>query len=468
MGSSLTMPHRSHAPAWVGRALLMAALVCWCGQGAQAASSLLDAMGQAYLSNPDLQAERAKLRSVDEQVPQALSAMRPMVGITTSIQDQQVTTKDGRVKSDHSFTSRTGSLDVTQPIYKGGTIQSNISGAQMRVLAGRASLLTQEQVVLLGAATAYMDVLRDQKNLEQYLQYQHILTTQLEIERRRLLIGESTKTDVSQAEVRLAQSLSARYQAEATLRSDASNYLRVVGSYPGPLESPVVFIDVPGNLEDILVLVRENNPDIIAAKHQERAARHDVEAVDGELLPTLNAVGSISRAEKPNSSTTRLDTASVMLRLQVPLDNGQVSSRARAARQVVSQMLLQVESAQRKSDDTAVRSWNFLVAARAQTRVVEAQIRSVNETLQSLRTEVNIGSRTVTDLLNAEQEALTARLSLIQVKRDEVVWAFNLLAAIGRLTAQTMKLPVDYYDYETHYQAVRGKIWGVSLASDPK
>ena len=423
-------------------------------------------MGQAYLGNPELQAERAKLRSVDEQIPQALAAMRPSVSITSSAQKQEIT--DHAAKTSTGLYTRTAGLEVTQPIYRGGIIQSNISSAQAKVLAERAILLTQEQTTLLAAVTAYMDVLRDQKNLEQYLQYQRILTTQLEIERRRLQIGENTKTDVSQAEVRLSQALSARLQAEAALRSDASNYVRVVGSYPSSLTNPKISIDVPKDIEDILDLVRDNNPEIIAAKHQERTARHDVDAVDGELLPTVNAVGNLSRSLNPTSTQTTVDTASLMLRLTLPIDNGQVSARARGARQVVSQMMMLVESAQRKSIDSAMKSWNYLIAARAQSRLAEAQIRSVNQTLQSLRTEVNVGSRTVTDLLNAEQEALSARLSLIQVKHDEVVWSFTLLAAIGRLTAQTMKLPVDYYDYEKHYQAVRDKIWGVSLAKDPR
>ena len=218
----------------------------------------------------------------------------------------------------------------------------------------------------------------------------------------------------------------------------------------------------------IIALARANNPDVIAAKYQELAARNDVDSIDGALLPSIDAVGNVSRTWNPSTTQTMLDSATIMLRMTVPIDTGLGAARSRGARQTVSQMMMQAESAQRKAVDSAVRSWNYLLATRAQIRAGEAMIQAVNETLKSLRTEVNVGSRTVTDLLNAEQEALTSRINLITKKHDEIVWSFTLLAEVGRLTAQNIKLSVDYYDYAKHYDQVRGKLWGIALEKDPK
>ena len=179
-------------------------------------------------------------------------------------------------------------------------------------------------------------------------------------------------------------------------------------------------------------------------------------------------MGSVSRTWNTSSTLGRVDSVAATLRMTLPIDNGSVSARARGARQTVSQMMQEAENAERTATHLATRSWSLLVALRAEIRAREAVIRSVNETLRSMRTEVNIGSRTVTDLLNSEQEALSSQLSLILAKHDEVVLSFTLLSAIGRLTAQAIRLPVERYDYEKHYQRVRGKVWGVSLASDPK
>lgn len=434
---------------------------------AASADSLTDALGHAYAANPDLQAERAKLRAIDEQISQALAKMRPTLNVTASAQKQRSV---DHTNGDYGYglNTKTTSVEVTQPIYKGGSIQSDISGAQNRILAERAILLSTEQTTLLAAASAYMDVLRDQMTLEQINNYQRTLQTQYEIQKRRLLIGENTKTDVSQAEARLAQAMSDRLQYEATLRASSSNYARIIGSDPFNLANPKISLSIPANIDDIVELARTSNPDVIAARYQELSARNDVESIDGGLLPSVDAVGNVSRSWNPSTTQTMLDSASIMLRMTVPLDNGSVASRARGARQTVSQMMMQTESAQRKAVDMALRSWNFLMAVRSQIRAGEAAIRAVNETLMSLRTEVNVGSRTVTDLLNAEQEALSSRLGLINSKHDEVVWSFTLLSSIGRLTAQNINLSVDYYDYAKHYDEIRGKLWGVSLGKDPK
>ena len=157
-----------------------------------------------------------------------------------------------------------------------------------------------------------------------------------------------------------------------------------------------------------------------------------------------------------------------MLRMTVPIDNGSVAARARSARQTVSQSMLKIEEAQRTAIDRAVKSWNGLMAIRAQIIALEARVKSIEETLKSLRSEVNIGVRSVTDLLNAEQEALSARQALLSANHDETIQSFNLLSAIGRLSAQNLKLAVDYYDYEAHYRQIRNKVWGVSLTGDPK
>ena len=444
-------------------ALSVLAALPFSGREARA-ETLFEAMGQAYLNNPTLRAERAKLRAIDERVPEALADMRPSFSIVTSTQKPL----GGSTDSTPGGRSKTASIEVTQPLYKGGQIQSKISSAHNLVLAGRAALLSVEQTVLLSAATAFIDVIRDQYILELYTTYQKVLTDQLDHERRRLRAGESTRTDVSQAEVRLAQAIADRIQAEATLRSSISTYIQVIGSEPGKLAMPKVSVSIPESLDDVTEAARTNNPDVIAAQYSESSARNDVEAIDGKLLPLVEAVGTVSRTWYNNTEYGTQRTTTGMLRMTVPLDNGAVAAQARGARQTVSQMMMQIEAAQRTAVDKAMRSWSSFKAVQAQILAREAMVRSIDDTVRNLRTEVNIGTRTVTDLLNTEQEALSARISLVGVRHDSVLMSFTLLSAIGQLTAQTLKLPVEYYDYQAHYQQVRNKVWGVSLEKDPK
>ena len=429
------------------------------------ADTLTEALARTYQTNPALQAERARLRSTDEKVPQALAGMRPSVNVLTTTQKSKLTDS---LHNSSGVNDKKVSLEVTQPLYRGGRIQAGIASAHNKVLAERAQLLSTEQSALLAAVTAYMDVTRDQMTLELISNYQKALEKQVQIERRRLIIGENTKTDISQAEARLAEAIAERIQAEATLRSSSSDYLRVTGADPGTLAPPKFSLEMPGSLDEVVDAARANNPDIQMARYAELSARNDVEAVDGELLPAVDAVGSVYRRWSSSSTEGRGDGTSFTLQMTLPIDNGAVSARARAARQTVNEMMLQIENVQRTAVDKSIKSWNNLMAQRAQIKAREAMIKSVNETLKSLRAEVNIGTRTVTDLLNAEQEALSARVGLINAKHDEVVSTFTLLQGVGRLTAQAIRLPVDYYDYEQHYERVRGKVWGVSLGRDPK
>ena len=329
-------------------------------------------------------------------------------------------------------------------------------------------MLSTEQAALLAAATAYMDVIRDQMTLELIANYQKALEKQVQIERRRLVIGENTKTDISQAEARLAEAIAERIQAEATLRASASDYLRVTGAEPRALVMPKFSLELPTTLDEVVETARANNPDVQMARYSELSARNDVEAVDGELLPAVDAIGSVYRRWSSSSVEGRGDGTSLILQMTLPIDNGTISARARAARQTVSALMLQIENVQRTVVDKSIKSWNNMLAQRAQIKAREAMIKSVNETLKSLRAEVNIGTRTVTDLLNAEQEALSARVGLINAKHDEVLSSFALLQGVGRLTAQAIRLPVDFYDYEQHYERVRGKVWGISLGRDSK
>ena len=454
----LRKPFQTGCVSLIGALFLLAA-------HAAHADTLTEALVRTYQTNPALQAERARLRATDEKVPQALAGMRPTANVLTTTQRSKLTDS---LHNSSGVNDKKISLEVTQPIYRGGRIQAGVSSAHNKVLAERAQLMSTEQAALLAAVTAYMDVTRDQMTLELIANYQKALEKQVQIERRRLVIGENTKTDISQAEARLAEAIAERIQAESTLRSSASDYLRVTGAEPGTLAPPKFSLELPASLDEVVDAACANNPDIQMARYTELSARNDVEAVDGELLPAVDAVGSVYRRWSSSSTEGRGDGTSLILQMTLPIDNGTISARARSARQTVSEMMLQIENVQRTAVDKSTKSWNNLMALRAQIKAREAMIKSVNETLKSLRAEVNIGTRTVTDLLNAEQEALSARVGLINAKHDEVVSSFSLLQGVGRLTAQAIRLPVESYNYEQHYEQVRGKVWGISLGRDSK
>ncbi len=445
--------------------LAAAAFMAWQIPAAPSANAqtLPEALSQAYDSNPTLRAARAELRSVNENVPQELSNWRPNVtaGASAGKSRTEVDTNSG--DTDNNLTPLTANIDVTQPIYRGGRTIAGTERAENEVRAQRESLRSTEQSVLLSAATSYTDVWRDQAVLQLNINNENVLAQQLEATQDRFEVGEVTRTDVAQAETRFATAVSDRIASEGSLTSSRAAYEEVIGSFPGTLPAPPVPVDLPTSQDEVVGLAIENNPDVTAAEFVELAAQKNVRQIKGELYPEVSLVGSLSHQDEVSSQDTETDSASIIAQVSIPIyQQGSVSSRVRAAKQISSQRRVQVEEQRRSAEQTAVSSWEALMTAQAQIRSFESAVASAEIALEGVRQENEVGARTILDILDAEQELLDAQVSLVGAQRDEVVAAYQVLSAIGQLNAGFIGLPVEIYDVEADYRAVRDKWFGLS------
>jgi outer membrane protein/adhesin transport system outer membrane protein len=422
-----------------------------------AGETLTEALAKAYNNNPQLLAARAQLRATDEGVPRALSGWRPTVTVNSDAGPAWSDTHPGGTAN---YTPRSASLQVTQPLYTGDRTSSAVRQAESLVLAQRSALASVEQNVLLSAATAYMDVVRAQAVLELNRKNEQVIARDLEATRTRFEVGELTKTDVAQAESRLAGATAARIQAEGQLESARATYAAVIGDKPGTLETPPPPTDLPGT-QDETVAGSDNAPNVIAAQYNERAARDGVDVAFSQLLPSLALVGEATTADETQQPGIDRDTASIVLQLTVPLyQAGAPESDVRQSKQVVGQRQQELENERRTAVQTAISAWQALATARAQIKSFESQVEATRVALEGVRLEAEVGARTVLDILDAEQEYLDAQVSLVGAKRDEVVASYQVLSAVGRLTARDLALPVQYYDVESYYREVRNKFWG--------
>ena len=294
---------------------------------------------------------------------------------------------------------------------------------------------------------------------------------QLQATRDRFRVGEITRTDVAQAEARLARARAERIQAEGVLVNSREAYRRVVGSAPGKLSKPMIKLVLPANSGESRALSRVHNPDVVDARHRQIAARHNVRKIRGELLPSVDLRGSLSADHDSSGSGNPRNTAELMAELTVPLyQKGNVYSRVREARQVLRQRSEDLENAQRIAVEASASTWNSLQTARAAVQSFKAEVRANEIALDGVQREALVGSRTVLDVLDAEQELLDANVNLVRSERDELVARFELKSAVGGLTARELKLPVDIYDPESNYRRVRNRWFGDdgSGARDPR
>ena len=425
--------------------------------------SIEDALAKAYLNNPTLLSTRAGLRSTDESVPQALANWRPSVEVTSSV-GAEVVNSNTLTGTDVNQSRRPKDigLSITQPLFRGGRTLAATSGAENEVRAARARLLETEQGILLQAATAYLNVFRDQAVLELNRNNEEVLQRQLEATRDRFEVGEITRTDVHQAEARLARSKADRIQSEGDLETSRANYLNIVGEpAPNTLILPSALIDLPTSADDAVRTAIVNNPAVIAAEFDRRQSMDNVDEVWGELLPELDLTASSTREVQTTTENSLRLSHAISLNLTVPIyQQGEVYSRLREARQDAAQSTLVIDTERRDAAEAATQSYESLTTAQAQVDAFQTQIEASVVALEGVQREAAVGSRTVLDILDAEQELLDSRVSHVRSQRDEFVAAYELMSAIGRLTAKDLGLTVDLYDPREHYDEVRGKWFG--------
>ncbi len=466
-----------------GRAVLCAwgALVMAGALQAEAArgQTMDEALAQAYLGNPALNSARGTLRSVDEGVPQARAQSRPSAAVVGSAGraathagisgfNSTGTVHDGAAASGYPnawypTTPRTAGVSVTQPLYKGGGIDAGIAQAEATVLAQRAALLDTEQTVLLLSATAYLDVVQAQALLELQTKFETVQKRDLEAFQGRFRAGEVTLTDVSLQEAQVASAAAARVSAEGALTSARAAFAKLVGARPGKLALPRLSYPLPASLDEAVTQARGRSPKVVTAVHSESAAKAAVDVADSGLLPsvsvTASAVHNLDRTKRDDFSTA----GSVVANLSIPLDGGALAAKSRAARQSANVARINVEQAARTAEESATTAWQALATARASIASYQAAVKANELAAEGMRQQVAVGSSTVIDMLNTEQILLSARVNLVKARHDESVSIFSLLASVGELTAQTLKLPVQYYDYETHYRNVRDRWFGYGI-----
>jgi outer membrane protein len=425
------------------------------------AQTLTEAFAYTYNNNPQILAQRALLRSTDEQVPQALSNWRPQVNLTgTAGVERAGFATQGTSTQFSTFEPRSADIRITQPLYRGGRTEAQTRQAINTVQATRAQTLFVETQVFQAVAQAYLDVVRDQTLVEVNRNNEQVLRRQLEATQDRFRVGEVTRTDVAQAESQLAQATAQRINAEGQLEVSRANYGRAVGHPPGRLVQPRERPVLPATRDEALTLASHNNPNVISAMFSELAARDNIDLVRGQLLPTLNLIGDLNRSFAPSviQRSTRQDTASAVLQLTMPLyEGGAIWSQTRAAEQTVGQRRGQLDDARRLAVQQATQAWETLQSARAAITSFGAAVRAAQIALEGVQQEALVGSRTVLDVLISEQQLFTTQSQLVGAQHDAALAEFNLAAATGRLIAPELRLPIQLYDMERHYRAVKDK-----------
>ncbi|WP_286134336.1 TolC family outer membrane protein [Methylobacterium sp. Leaf123] len=436
-----------------------------------AAETLESALSRAYQANPALNAARANLRATDEDVNRFQSGYRPNAALSADIGLQQFEGSIGGITNAAGgngptrLTTRPGGagLTINQNVFDGFQTDNRVRAAESTVLSTREGLRQTEMNTLFNAAQAYMNVLSDTATLELQRNNVEVLEEQLRQTRDRFNVGEVTRTDVAQAEARLAGARSQVSAAEAALRASIGIFRQIVGVEPRQL-APGRPLDryVPASLDQAILIGLKEHPQILASLHAVDVAELQVKVNEGALYPQAQITGAVQQRYDQQFPGDNGVTASIVGRVNIPLYQGGAEYAAiRQAKENAGRARLVADQDRDTIRASIVRTWGNLEASKAQVIASQAQVQANEVALNGVREEARVGQRTTLDVLNAQQELLSARVALIRAQRDRVVNSYDVVQAVGRLTVRFTSLPVTPYSAREHLDQVRDLWFGL-------
>lgn len=433
--------------------LICASFLALGGQPAYS-EDFTQALVSAYRKNPRLMAERARVKEADENYVQAQAQNRFTVNGNATIGRERREGGSFFSQAPSKTTPKTAQLTIAKPLYQGGRVRGLKAQAKASINSARESLRNAEQNVLLAAATAYLDVLRDEEAAKIRRNNVRVLTQQGFAAQDRFDVGEGTKTDIAQARARLASAESGLAQADAQLATSRAAFVRYMGHMPEQLQKPPTFI-LPATLREAQLLARANNPQMIASRFNENAAQAAVFVAKSAGRPTVALQGILQGTRDSANGISRSDSMSVVAQLRVPLYQGGLNqSRVRAAKHAANRARFESRDIEIAIDQAIANLWAQLDAAKQSLKSSHKQVEAAQLAFEGVKLEQEVGTRNTLDVLNAEQELLNARLAVVDAERALNVATLQMLVTMGAFDADALQLPVDLYDPEANFKAV--------------
>ncbi len=406
------------------------------------AQSLTDTLIAAYRNSYQLLAERANLRATDEGVAQAWAGFRPSVNLSASstASYRQVTS----VLAPNNWTY-THSLSLTSDLmlWDGGASRLRHQIAKLNVEIGRQTLQLTEQTVLLDAVTSFMDMRRDAEFLQLAENNYRVIERQVQAANDRFEVGEVRRTDVNQAEARLAGALSVLALRQGNLEISREYFHISTGTYPGVLQLPPPAPRIPATVAAAKAIAMRSHPNILRAQQVAKIAGLNVAIAEAVMKPNIRLQGSLG----VSSTTSTGKTASVGLSATAPIyQGGTLASQHRQALALRQKADSDVQLAGLGISQAVTQAWTMLETSRASITARQKEVRASRVALRGIREEANLGARTTLDVLDAEQVLVEAEANLVAARRDEYVAVYSLLSAMGLLTVSHLQLGVETYD----------------------
>lgn len=410
-----------------------------------AKANVYKALEDVYNTNPNLTSQRENLKAAETKIQQAYAGWKP--GISVGGAMMYVDGKAAGRDLDDDTVKGIGAY-ATQNLFEGFKTQSQIKAAKYLVMAEKSRLYDVEQSTFLAAINAYIDVLNAKEVLHLQKNNQAVLTKYYELYYQKFKVGVLTQTDVAQAEARLERAKTEVINAQANY-NNALEVFRNIYGYTLDKYDDIKFSGLgslfPENINQAEDIAQQKHPYILYARAMKSSADENITIAQSGFFPSLDLnAAALSMRDLPYMD--KYEGYTVGLNLTIPLyDKGISNSKTAEAKYTAAYYSEQIMLAKRKVTENLRQSWNNLEARRASLKSVKIRIKANKMALDGVKDEQARGSRTVLDVLDAEQELLDAKVALTKAKHGEISAYFAVLSSVGNLTAENLK---NYRDRE--------------------
>ncbi|MGQ0527569.1 MAG: TolC family outer membrane protein [Alphaproteobacteria bacterium] len=424
--------------------------------------TLQSVLHHTYMNNPTLRAAREELRATHEFLPQAQAGYKPSIIAATNVTRSD---SDGSsFGSDGASTEKNFGITLDQPLYRGGRTMAESTAARYTIGAQSDLLNQSEQLVLLDAATAYMNVVRDAALLDLSQNNEEVIAKSLQVTTARFDAGELTKTDTSQAKARLARAKSEIIRARGNLNTSIGIFNQVTGLPAENLVEPVLDLPLPATLDDATAQAETGSPLVLASQSTHKAAEADISGEFGALLPEVGFFTSYDKSYDPRPNLNESSSNAIGISASIPLyEAGVTRSRVRQAKHVANQRYLEILETKRQARQETVSSWESLAATNAEITSRASEVEAARVAREGVRQETEIGTRTVLDALDADQELLNAEVALVTARTDRIIAQFRLLSSLGMLTPSTLGFADNEITHGKNLEEARRKIFSTDV-----
>ncbi len=392
--------------------------------------TISEAVDQVIQSNPQVRAQVHNRLARDQEVVQAKSGYFPTLDVNAAAgwaQDQKPIEED---RDPYEAT-----ISLRQNVFRGFADQGEIARQEARVKSSAYLLQGTSEDLALNAARVYINVLRKQelKNIaDENLEIHLRIADQI---RLRSDSGVGSQADTEQIQGRLALAQSNVVIAETNLLDAESEYLAVVGHLPLDLTMPLPPSSrMPGALEDATLAALEANPILKSAMADLDARQQQYEVAKAPYYPVLD----IELDQRWEDDVDRIDTEreyfSALGRVRYNLFNGwRDQGRKAETLELISEAREIKNNTERQVVESMRLSWMAYMSVLDRIDYLRNYIASSTATAEAYAKQFDIGKRSLLDVLDAEAEAINARVDLVVAEADGLFAQYRILNATGGL-----------------------------------